>query len=79
VTLATLTEAIGGATKDVSAFDGSVSCRGADESHWIPVSASDSVYVTARMVDVVLTTSGDGAFSHRNDDAGLTRSLIQRA
>jgi competence protein ComEC len=65
VTVEALTTEIGGgASKTVTAFDGSVSCKTPDSGdHWIAVPGSNSLWVTARDGDVVLTTSGDGVFT----------------
>jgi competence protein ComEC len=51
----------GKASKTVLAFDG-LRCDRAVPSDWIAVPASENLWVTARDGDVVLTTTGDGAF-----------------
>jgi competence protein ComEC len=58
-----LTRWIGGqASKTVLAFDG-LRCDRATTADWIAEPASENLWVTARDGDVVLTTSGDGAFA----------------
>jgi competence protein ComEC len=58
-----LTKRLGGkASKTVLAFDG-LRCDRAVPSDWIAVPASESLWITARDGDVVLTTVGDGTFS----------------
>jgi competence protein ComEC len=58
-----LTRLMGGsASKTVLAFDG-LRCDRATASDWIPVPASDHLWVTSRDGDVALTTTGDGAFA----------------
>jgi competence protein ComEC len=53
----------GPATKPLQAFDGD-RCDRAIPSDWIAVPTSDALWATERDGDVVLGTSGDGAF-HR--------------
>jgi competence protein ComEC len=61
----------GSASSTLEAFDGD-RCDRARPSDWIAVPSSDALWATERDGDVVLTTSGDGAF-HR--EGGPTRSL----
>ena len=57
-----LTSALGGpGAKSIHAFDGE-RCDRARPSDWIDVPASDRLWATERDGDVVLTTTGDGAF-----------------
>ena len=46
----------------VTAFDGAIPCRGAGSEHWIEFAGSDSLWVTARDGDVILSTTGNGVF-----------------
>jgi competence protein ComEC len=57
--LTTLTGAPG--SKSLKSFDGE-RCNGATPSDWIDVPTSDKLWATERDGDVVLTTTGDGAF-----------------
>jgi competence protein ComEC len=57
-----LTRVLGGATsRSLLGFDGE-RCDRARPSDWISVPASDHLWATERDGDVVLTTTGDGAF-----------------
>ena len=57
-----LTNALGGpGSGSVRAFDGE-RCDGAHPSDWIDIPANDHLWTTERDGDVVLTTTGDGAF-----------------
>jgi competence protein ComEC len=58
-----LTRVIGGnVSRTVLAFDG-LRCDRATAADWIPVPASEKLWVTSRDGDIVLTTAGDGAFT----------------
>jgi competence protein ComEC len=60
-----LTRALGGAgARTLQSFDG-VRCDRAEAGDWIDVPASDRLWATERDGDVVLTTTGDGAFVSR--------------
>lgn len=61
-----LTRALGGpGTVRVEAFDGSVDCKDAGSGQWRSAVASDRLWFTSRDGDVVLVTTGDGAFVRR--------------
>jgi competence protein ComEC len=60
-----LTAALSGpGSKSIHAFDGE-RCDRARPSDWIEVPASDRLWATGRDGDVVLTSTGDGAFVRR--------------
>jgi competence protein ComEC len=60
-----LTRALGGPTSStLQAFDGD-RCDRAQPSDWVSVPSSDALWATERDGDVVLTTTGDGAFHRR--------------
>jgi competence protein ComEC len=52
----------GPGTKTVLAFDAQVKCNKSTDANWHQVRTSDRMWFTARDGDVVLATSGDGAF-----------------
>jgi hypothetical protein len=60
-----LTRALGGpGSSTLQAFDGD-RCDRAQPSDWVSVPSSDALWATERDGDVVLTTTGDGAFHRR--------------
>jgi competence protein ComEC len=60
-----LTEALGGpGASSLTAFPGG-RCEHAKDASWVSVPASDRLWATERDGDVVLATSGDGAFTRQ--------------
>ncbi|HEX4445500.1 MAG TPA: MBL fold metallo-hydrolase [Polyangiaceae bacterium] len=60
-----LTRVLGGpSSSTLQAFDGD-RCDRAQPSDWVSVATSDALWATERDGDVVLTTTGDGAFHRR--------------
>jgi beta-lactamase superfamily II metal-dependent hydrolase len=60
-----LTAVMGGAgSKTLKSFDGD-RCAGSTPADWIDVPTSDRLWATERDGDVVLTTTGDGAFTRQ--------------
>jgi len=63
-TVQDVTAALGGpGSKLIESFDAGVSCKGANDVHWLDVPASDNLWATERDGDVFLTTTGDGRFA----------------
>lgn len=63
-TVEALTAELGGAgSQTIRAFDAKTSCKGSTTSDWVDVPASDRLWATERDGDVVLVTTGSGAFS----------------
>lgn len=62
-TVSALTQMMGGAgSKAMHAFRGGLGCKKSTDADWTDVAASDRLWATMRDGDVVLETSGDGAF-----------------
>ena len=63
-TVRALTMTLGGpSSKTITAFDATVPCKHETDADWSDVPASDRLWATERDGDVVLSTTGDGAFS----------------
>jgi competence protein ComEC len=72
-----LTHLLGGpVSSTLQAFDGDW-CDRAQASDWVAVPSSDALWATERDGDVVLTTTGDGAF-RREPGPGRSASRLSR-
>ena len=68
-----LSRVLGGSSvKDLTSFDGD-RCDRAAPADWVPVAASDRLWATSRDGDVVLRTTGDGAFERVTDQGASTK------
>lgn len=63
-TVSALTAVLGGAgSQNIHAFDAKVLCKRSRVSNWVDVPASDRLWATERDGDIVLVTTGNGAFT----------------